>query len=184
MLKHVQRLASHPPLVVLGYSEAGMFLRCAAGADVRAILSIHGYREFGAEAVVPHRLDLRFDDVDVADPADVETAYRVAARRRWAEQNGLIQVPPTREDVEQIIAFARAVRDVDGSVLVHCAGGVSRAPAAALVCLATWAGPGTEAECVRQIQSLRPAAVPHMGVVRLADALLGRGGRLSGALLR
>ncbi len=59
---------------------------------------------------------------------------------------------------------------------------MSRAPAAALICLAAWGGPGTEAACVEEVLRLRRGAVPHAGLVRLADQLLGRGGRLCDAL--
>ena len=59
---------------------------------------------------------------------------------------------------------------------------MSRAPAAALICLAVWAGAGREAACAAEVRSLRPGAVPHRGLVRLADDLLGSGGSLIGAL--
>ena len=55
----------HPRLVILGYSEAGMFLRGTPAPNVAGIISIHGDREFRVEADVPHRLDLVFDDVEV-----------------------------------------------------------------------------------------------------------------------
>ena len=168
----------HPPLVILGYSEAAMFLRGTARPPVAAVVSIHGRREFGVDADMGRRLDLTFDDVEVPAPDDAMALLRTAARRRWAEQNGLVEVPPTLADAASIIAFAEAVRDADGIVLCHCGGGMSRAPAAALICLAVWGGPGTEADCVRHVMSLRPGAAPHAGLVRFADELLGRRGRL------
>ena len=51
--------AAIPPLAILGYSEAAMFLQGSGGAQVRAIISIHGAREFGVQGDVPHRLTLR-----------------------------------------------------------------------------------------------------------------------------
>ena len=159
-----------------------MFLRGPSGRDVAAIISIHGGREFGVEADVPHRLDLMFDDVEVAAADDPMALLRVTSRQRWAEQNGLAETAPTRADAAGIIRFAREVRAVRGIVLCHCGAGMSRAPAAALVCLATWRGPGTEAECVEEVLRLRRGAAPHAGLVRLADDLLGRAGKLCGAL--
>lgn len=145
--------------------------------------SIHGRREFGVEAHVAHRLDLTFDDVEVAPPGDLAAVERTMTRKRWAEQNGLSEVPPTSEDVSAIIRFAGAVECVGGGVLLcHCGGGMSRAPAAALICLATWRGPGAETECVREVLHLRRGAVPHAGMIRFADQLLGREGRLMRAL--
>jgi predicted protein tyrosine phosphatase len=169
-------------LTIFGYSEAAMFLRCTPRPDVTAIISIHGPREFGVEADVARRLDLTFDDVEVASAVDVEAVQRAMSRKRWAEQNGLTEVPPTRADVAAIIDFAKAVREVDGVVLCHCGGGVSRAPAAALICLSVWRGVGCEGECVADILKLRRGAVPHAGLIRFADELLLREGKLIGAL--
>jgi predicted protein tyrosine phosphatase len=160
-----------------------MFLRATPPPNVSAIISIHGGREFGVEADVRHRLDLAFDDVEVAAAGDdVEALQRAMSRKRWAEQNGVAEVPPVKADAAPIIEFARTVRDVDGVVLCHCNAGMSRAPAAALICLSVWRGMGSEAECVADVQRLRRGAVPHAGLVRLADELLGRGGRLVRAL--
>jgi predicted protein tyrosine phosphatase len=174
---------SEPDLVILGYSEAGMYLRGRRCSQVKAVLSIHGRREFGVEAPdVGARLDLVFDDVEVPAVNDVMAMQRAMARRGWAEQNGLVEVPPIQADAEAIVTFARAVRDVGGILLCHCGAGMSRAPAAALICLAVWRGPGCEAECMTEVLRLRRGAVPHVGLVRFADELLGRGGALVASL--
>jgi predicted protein tyrosine phosphatase len=175
---------SHPPLVILGYSEASMFLRRSPRPEVAGIISIHGRREFGVEADAPHRIDLTFDDVEVPAPGDDVALYRAMARMRWAEQNGLLETSPAPSDVAAIIEFARAVQEItDAVILCHCGGGMSRAPAAALICLAVWRGPGTERECVGEVIRLRRGAVPHVGLVRFADRLLGRGGALLDAVV-
>ncbi len=59
---------------------------------------------------------------------------------------------------------------------------MSRAPAAALICLAEWLGEGREAEAVNAIKQIRPGAVPHVGLVRIADQLMNRSGSLVRAL--
>ena len=173
---------THPALAIFGYSDGAMFLRATPKPNVAAIISIHGRREFGIEADVKHRLDLAFDDVEVPAPDDEMAMLRAAGRRRWCEQNGLAEVAPVPSDAAAIIEFARAVRGVDGIVLCHCGGGMSRAPAAALICLAAWRGPAAEAECVTEVLNLRRGAAPHSGLVRFADEVLGRGGRLVNAL--
>jgi hypothetical protein len=74
---------SRPPaLAVLGYSGAAMFLRRVPASDIAGVISIHGHREFGVEAGVACRLDLTFDDVEVAPPGDVQAIERVMARKR------------------------------------------------------------------------------------------------------
>ena len=174
---------THPQLCILGYSEAAMFLRGSPTPNVAAIISIHGAREFGVEAEVAHRLDLTFDDAEVAAAHDVTAIQRAMSRKRWLEQNGLREVAPVVADVMSIIKLAEEVRRVDGVLLCHCGGGMSRAPAAALICLAVWRGAGFEKESVSEILRLRRGAVPHVGMIRFADELLGRDGKLVTALV-
>src|SRR4051812_39357133 len=121
---------AHPRLAVYGYSEAAMFLRGTPKPNVTGVIAIHGGREFGVEAEVPHRLDLTFDDVEAAAPDDMMAMQRTMSRKRWAEQNGLSEVAPVRADAAAIVRFAETVRGADGVVLCHCGGGMSRAPAA------------------------------------------------------
>ena len=155
-----------------------MFLKGISGSDVAAIISIHGSREFGVQSDINPRLDLNFDDVEVAPDHDLMARQRALSRKRWNEVNNLVEIAPYAEDAASIIKFAGNLCDQSGIVLCHCAGGMSRAPAAALICLATWRGPGTEADCVAKIRKLRKGAVPHIGLLRFADELLNRGGSL------
>src|SRR5687767_3393467 len=129
---------THPQLAVFGYSEAAMFLRGTPTPNVGAIISIHGGREFGVEADVTRRLDLAFDDVEPAAPDDLVAMQRAMARKRWCAQNGLTEVAPVPADAAAVMEFAASVRGVAGIVLCHCGGGISRAPAAALICLSVW----------------------------------------------
>ena len=147
------------------------------------MISIHGAREFGVEADVP-RLNLTFDDVDVVTGNDVMQLQKAMNRKRWSEENGLIEVAPVLADANAIIEFARKMRDIEGSVLCHCGAGMSRAPAGALICLSVWCGSGSEVECVAEVQNLRRGAVPHIGLIRFADQLLNRDGKLIAALGR
>jgi predicted protein tyrosine phosphatase len=175
-------MSDEPTPAILGYSEAAMFIRRVSASKVAGVISIHGRREFGVEAGVSPRLDLTFDDVEVAPPGDLTAVERVMARKRWAEQNGLFEVAPTSDDMAAIIRFAETLRGAPGTLLCHCGGGMSRAPAAALICVATWRGPGSETECVQEILRLRAGAVPHAGMIRFADELLGLEGGLVRAL--
>jgi predicted protein tyrosine phosphatase len=175
---------SHPSIIVLGYSEAGMLLLRPDAARVKAIISIHGKHEYGVECDVAHRLDLNFDDVEAPDHSDPISAYHTILRNRWDAEHGLTRRPPTVDDALAIIDFAGSIKDVDGIVLCHCGGGVSRAPAAALLCLATWTREGHERSCVERVLKVRPCASPHRDLVRFGDELLNRGGRLVAAVTR
>ena len=142
-----------PRIVVLGFSEAGMFMRRTERRNAIAIISIFGEQEFGVEAEVGRRLDLRFDDVAAPDAGDMVANYQARMRLREAAENGRVLWPPAMEDARAIVEFAREIREVEGIVLCHCSGGISRSPAAAVLCLATWMGAGREQEAVEYVRS-------------------------------
>jgi predicted protein tyrosine phosphatase len=175
---------THPPILILGYSEAAMFLRGPEGPRVSAILSICGAREFAVEPTSPvqHRLVLHFDDADSPDERDPVRAYRALMQRRRDEENGRPMVPPTIDDARAIIEFARSIADLSGTLLCKCLAGVSRSPAAALLCLATWTVAGREGYCVEYVMRCRTCAMPHRQLVAYGDKLLGLKGALVEAL--
>ncbi len=191
-----------PALIVLGYSEASMLLR-NGDTKIAAIITIAGEREFAvATDGTDPILRLHFDDVEVPDPSDPLSAARAQLRQReeakpafWPVQYCRIDdervtrgapphAPPTPDDAQRIIDFARSLDETDGVILCQCHAGISRSPAVALLCLATWAGPAHEDACVQRLKAIRPCAVPHRGLVRFGDERLGRGGALIAALDR
>lgn len=85
---------------------------------------------------------------------------------------------PTEEDVRRIIELAEGLRASAGRVLIHCEAGISRSSAAALIMYAHWLGAGREREAMDRVLAQRSIAKPNRRMVALADALLGRDGRL------
>ena len=175
--------ADYPGVLILGYSEAAMFLRQGEADCVQAIIAIRGQREHVIE--VPNgvpSLVLQFDDSQAPDEGVPLDAARFRLRQREAAAVGLSLNPPNDGHARSIIEFARQIRSASGTLLCHCSAGISRSPAAALLCLAEWTGPGHERTCVEQLLILRPAAQPHRDLVRFGDTILGREGRLLKAL--
>lgn len=169
----------HPIIYVLGYSEAAMLLRQGTEPPIEAIIAIAGQREhFLDTSAIPHVLKLSFDDMEAFNENDPLHEARMAQRQRQAASVGLILTPPTMDDVREIIEFAESIRDIRGSLLCHCLGGISRSSAAALICLSVWMGEGREADCVDTLRRTRPAAQPNRDMIRMADILLVRGNRL------
>ena len=84
----------------------------------------------------------------------------------------------TEDDVQRIIELARHLESASGKVLIHCEAGVSRSTAAALIIYTCWLGPGREREAMERVIAQRPCAIPNRRMVRLADSLLQRDGRL------
>lgn len=173
----------HPSVLILGYSEAAMFLKQPEAADVLAIISIYGHREYPIEPEFPcERLMLQFDDAEVECEDDPLRASQLRIRRRDAAEIGLIQNPPTRSHAREIIEFARQIETQGGTLVCQCLGGISRSSAAALLCLASWKGMGAESDCVQEVLRIRPPAQPHRGLVCFGDEILSRSGRLVAAL--
>ncbi len=87
--------------------------------------------------------------------------------------------PPKQEHVASIISFARTLNP-DDRVLVHCAMGVSRSPAAVLIMVATLTRSPHAA--VGELARIIPCGSyePNRLMIRLADGQL----RMGGALVR
>ncbi|MEM1184382.1 MAG: hypothetical protein AAGI53_05190 [Planctomycetota bacterium] len=130
---------------------------------------------------VPGVLELRMDDVPSVPTDPVELAqYRL--RQRAIDRQGRRVIPPSEAIANELIVFIRSLDPAEGTVLCQCFAGVSRSPAAALVLLAHWAGPGRESEAPEVVRAVRPAAQPHRDLVRFADKAMGRDGPLIRAL--
>jgi predicted protein tyrosine phosphatase len=91
------------------------------------------------------------------------------------------EVPPERIHVEELLAFARTW-PADAPMLVHCWAGVSRSMAATFIVLCDRLGPGSEHLAARAIRARAPHAYPNALLVRHADEILGREGRMSDAV--
>lgn len=86
-------------------------------------------------------------------------------------------VPPTRDHVAEILAFAERF-DPHEDVLVHCQAGISRSTAAALAVICRVEPEHTEQQALDRVLAVRAEAWPNRLMVRYADDLLGRDGRL------
>jgi predicted protein tyrosine phosphatase len=91
-------------------------------------------------------------------------------------------IAPDRSTIVTILDFARAVPG-DIPVLIHCWAGISRSSAAAYI-IACDGNPGREDEIADALRRLAPFVTPNPLMVRLADELLERSGRMSAAITR
>jgi predicted protein tyrosine phosphatase len=87
------------------------------------------------------------------------------------------EAPPSEEHVRALLAFARDWPG-DAPLLIHCWAGISRSTAAAFTVLCDRLGPGCEFEAARVLRARAPHADPNRLIVRLADQLLRREGRM------
>lgn len=90
-------------------------------------------------------------------------------------------VPPSEEHVEKLIDFVTRW-DRAAPMVVHCYAGISRSTAGAFI-TACALNPGrdemTIAKCIRDSS---PTAIPNIRLVKLADKMLGRRGRMVQAI--
>jgi predicted protein tyrosine phosphatase len=83
--------------------------------------------------------------------------------------------------VARLLDFAEGW-DAARPMLVHCWAGVSRSTAAAFVIACQSAPQRSEREIAQALRAAAPYATPNALVVSLADAALGRAGRMSAAI--
>ena len=83
---------------------------------------------------------------------------------------------PNATDVQEIIDFADGIGT--GRTIIHCAAGISRSTAAALIVIAKLLGPYREDAAIDHLCDIKGNLRPHAGMVEMADELLGLEGRL------
>jgi len=116
------------------------------------------------------RLVLLCDDVD----------SRAEAQSREQQMPGSRCIAPTRTMVKRGLAFAKGVPDQ--ATLVHCGQGVSRSTAMAFAILCQAQPNVSEDEVFQQVLRLRPQSYPNALIVKHADGLWGRNGRMCRAI--
>jgi predicted protein tyrosine phosphatase len=90
-------------------------------------------------------------------------------------------IVPCQDHVEKLLSFAGGW-DPRDPMLIHCWAGISRSTAAAYTILCSRNEPGSEDEIARAMRHRAPHARPNRLIVRHADMLLGRDGRMVAAV--
>ncbi len=94
-------------------------------------------------------------------------------------------VMPTRDDMAALLEFGRALPARDPAhLLIHCHMGISRSTAAMAAMIAQALPDADEDEVIAQVESTRAKSWPNSLMIRHADAMLGREGRLVAAVGR
>ena len=110
-----------------------------------------GFDEFSGR-----KIRLEFDDLIFPIPLILNMGY----------------LPPTSEDVAKIINFCQGIQ---GPTLIHCAAGISRSSAAALILIALKMGAGHEEEAVHHLITLKdkdPDIFPNEMMLAFADEIM------------
>jgi predicted protein tyrosine phosphatase len=91
------------------------------------------------------------------------------------------QVTPDVAHVERLVAFVRRW-DRAAPMVIHCYAGISRSTAAAFTTVCALNPQRDEADIAMSLRRVSPTAMPNGRIVRLADQLLGRDGRMVAAV--
>ena len=90
-------------------------------------------------------------------------------------------VAPSDSHVGEVLNFVRGW-DRKAPLVIHCYAGISRSTASAFAAVCALNPHRDEAAIARQIRAASPSAYPNRLIVSLADAALGRQGRMVRAL--
>lgn len=88
---------------------------------------------------------------------------------------------PAEAQVDELLAFVRRW-DRAAPLVIHCFAGVSRSTAAAYIAACALSPGRDEAEIAQELRASSPTATPNRRLVALADAKLGREGRMLQAI--
>jgi predicted protein tyrosine phosphatase len=89
--------------------------------------------------------------------------------------------PPSEEHITRLVAFLNQW-DRKTPLVVHCLAGISRSTAGAFVAACALNPQRSEAAIAQAIREASPTAMPNAMLVKLADNMLGRQGRMIEAI--
>lgn len=90
-------------------------------------------------------------------------------------------VHPQASHIEELVSFARRWNR-DGPLVIHCLAGISRSSASAFIVACTLNDKAAEATIAHTIRIASKTAHPNALMIRLADDILDRNGRMIAAI--
>jgi predicted protein tyrosine phosphatase len=92
------------------------------------------------------------------------------------------QVGAATKHVDDLLVFLNQWRR-SAPILIHCRAGIGRSPAAAFIAACLYNPSVDELEVASMFRRVAPTARPNEALIGLADAALGRGGRMTKAIV-
>jgi predicted protein tyrosine phosphatase len=128
-----------------------------------------------------HVVTLLGDDDRIVRPSSI-----AAENHLWLRLHDITlpmdgYIPPQTEHIERLITFVRSW-DQSAPLVVHCYAGISRSTAAAFVSVCALNPQRNERKIAQALRRASPTAIPNIRIVKLADELLRRKGRMVKAI--
>ena len=117
---------------------------------------------------------------DIVTPAPIGEANHLRLIMNDIDRPAEGLIAPEAAHIHQLVDFLNSW-DQESPLLIHCHAGISRSPAAAFIALCLLRPQMTEEELARRLREASPAAKPNRLIVRLADDILRREGRMIAA---
>ncbi len=147
------------PIVVCPLSRLAATLEESGAGSVVTLLAR------GMSATLPDLGPVRHLKIDISDITQPQDGH----------------VMPGEADIERLFAFV-ATWDRRSPLLIHCYAGVSRSTAAAYAATCALSPGLDEDQLASRLRAASATATPNPRLVALADAALGRGGRMVAAI--
>lgn len=128
-----------------------------------------------------HLLSLLSEGTLVTRPRSIAEANHLWLKLHDIAEAQEGMTPPGMDHVAAVLAFARRW-DRSRPVVVHCFAGISRSTASAYIMAAALSPQRDEAELAAALRTASPTATPNARLIALADAALGRNGRMIEAI--
>ena len=145
---------------------------------VGPIWSLDRVEEIGAKAAVT--LINAPMMAEIVTPAPIDTANHLRLIMNDIDRPAEGLIAPEAHHIHQLLDFLKNW-DRQSPLLIHCHAGISRSPAAAFIALCLLSPQMSEEALARRLREASPAAKPNRLIVRLADEILGREGRMIAA---
>ncbi len=151
-------------IIVCPLSHVGAVVRARRPSHLITLLNPEDLGLVETPESIAAERHLRLGVSDIADPIEGLTA-------------------PQEAHVLTALEFARGWGETS-PLLVHCWAGISRSTATAFVLACDRNPEASETAIARALREAAPHACPNRRIVRLADDILGRGGRMADAIER
>jgi predicted protein tyrosine phosphatase len=117
---------------------------------------------------------------DIVTPPHIEVGDHLRLIMNDIDRPAEGLIAPEAVHIERFLAFLDRW-DRQAPLLIHCHAGISRSPAAVFTALCAIHPAASEHDLAQRLRAASPAAKPNRLLVRLADEVLGRNGRMIAA---